>query len=411
MPRDEPEREGVYSRRRTPLTPTNINGSARQARNKGKGVARREVIVIESPEPTDTLLPISPYERGRIQRYASSPVAQVAYTPYSPEYTGPQAPLSPSPPPEILPPELTLTAPVTNAKQFYAAIPLSLHPVQRMKQLLLWCIDRVTRQRYSTIYIADDDDHDPAATISVNAEKLQKAILSRLFNDGIDTSWSRRSGTPRLSIMTPNPKNEQNRVKLQKYKQLQALLRQEDEQWKQVESHVYEKHALAMDEHPDDEEPLEVDCDDYLEHLDAEQRAFLEKIAARRQPGLTLRQRLLRTSRDVTKLLQDLNVAHQRKLAAQQRMAHLREVWAHQLRSRTLLTLEPAAPPPPSTHDTTSSASDADALHMPLKRTDAHLSSSALPLKRRKLIRTTPDPTTEYRANHAFMKLLANINQ
>ena len=172
---------------------------------------------------------------------------------------------------------------------------------------------------------------------------------------------------------------------------------------------MYEKHALAMDEHPDDEEPLEVDSDDYLEYLDDEQRSFLEKIEARRQPGLTLRKQLLRTSRDVTKLLQDLNAAYQRKLAAQRRIAHLREVWAQQLRTRTLLTLEPAAPP----QDAVTSSINTDTLHMPLKRPDTHLgASSTVPLiKRRKLIRTTPDPTTEYRANHAFMKLLANLHE
>ncbi|ORX54522.1 hypothetical protein DM01DRAFT_1383255 [Hesseltinella vesiculosa] len=413
------DEEGFTFKRRVPLTPTQVNGRHQTlSKNKGKGVARRDVIVISSPEyPSGALSPVSPYPPDHISILSSPSRRSVELYTLSPEYTGPQSPsLSLTPPLEESRMVVSKQPPFRDFRQFYTEINPSLQPAARMRQLLLWCVHQIASQPRA----ATDDD----PSISY-LQAVHNKVLNRLLNGDVDTSWYRRSGESKLSVSVPNQRNSRNRQKIRKYSQLQVALREEQDQWKAEESKMYERHAQTMDGCATEQQLAKpVRCEDYFDYLDDDQKAFLETYQATVLPAFNLRKLLMRTSVEITDTRQTLNHALYRQRDAGRLGEHLLGHLSKQLRNDMLCLPStdspriqeiPDAPPSPVP---------------PLTPSSSNLSSSSTavasaPASKRSVPSTPLVPPLPKRHKHmpvyqseadipnssqfAFAKLLANL--
>ncbi|KAI8099083.1 uncharacterized protein BX664DRAFT_320350 [Halteromyces radiatus] len=338
---------------RSPLSTSHIvnsndenyhNKTNNNAKQKGKSVEKRGPIQLQTPEERNpfTLSPLSPYTSSSILEQKQSQRSIDIYT-LSPEPTEPQnyvtidSTPSPISSPERISNNITpsggdviiLSSPSKEipTSEYYTSIESDLPNTERMRQLLLAGLRYQTKQQYSSIQIADDDDdqtEQQRIMVQNELRNIHLQVISKLANGDMDPYRNQQSAEKSsfFAYAERHRRNEYNRDRIRKAKLLIAKLKEDSQARRQATGRIYEYHALATDSCPETDKKVHLGaCEDYLDNLYDDQRLFYESYGLRNDDDTdstssinftpSLQQLLLRTSYDVAELRQQLNIAYE----------------------------------------------------------------------------------------------------
>ncbi|KAH8548419.1 Mis12-Mtw1 protein family-domain-containing protein [Umbelopsis sp. PMI_123] len=144
-----------------------------------------------------------------------------------------------------------------NPSEYYLHTPSKLPEPLRMLQLLAWCARTVTDKQWK---LGRENIMDSKATTT--ATRIQDALIMRLLNGQINTSWYRRPLTQQDgdtdSILSPNPINIQNAKTLKKWSSIIENFEAEDQTWNRTATKYSVMHVKALDTYPQIEDNRQI---------------------------------------------------------------------------------------------------------------------------------------------------------